>query len=109
MFNKLMAALQKSYSDLDQGLSDVVRDAYYQFEGIFKIVMPVLIAIVLVIGMIYAVIIGVQFAKAEDTDTRDKAKTRLINVIIGVVIAVVLMVVIWAIIPVIMGSNLFGA
>jgi len=108
MFRQLMAALQTSYSDLDSGLSDVVGNAFEQFLGIFKIVMPVLIAIVLVIGMIYAVIIGVQFAKAEDTDTRDKAKTRLINVIIGVVIAVVLMVVIWAIIPVIMGSNLFG-
>ena len=61
MFRQLMAALQTSYSDLDSGLSDVVGNAFEQFLGIFKIVMPVLIAIVLVIGMIYAILLAMSY------------------------------------------------
>ena len=52
-----------------------------------------------VFGLVYSIILGVQFAKAEDTDQRDKAKQRLINVIIGVVVAAVIMSVIYAILP----------
>ena len=93
-------------SDLESGLIGGVWNNFFKY---FKIIMPVLIAVVLVIGMVYAIIIGVQFAKAEDTDQRDKAKSRLINVIIGVVVAAILMIVIWAVIPTILGGKLFGA
>lgn len=78
---------------------DVAKTAYNQFIGIFNTVMPILIAVVLAFGLIYSIILGVQFAKAEDTDQRDKAKQRLINVVIGVVVAAVLMAVIYAVLP----------
>ena len=88
--------------------SNLLIGTWNTFFKYFKLIMPILIAVVLVIGMVYAIIIGVQFAKAEETDARDKAKNRLINVIIGVVVAAILMIVIWAVIPVILGGNLFG-
>ena len=78
---------------------NVVNTAWNQFKSIFDIAMPILIAVVLVFGLVYSIILGVQFAKAEDTDQRDKAKTRLINVIIGVVVAAVLMAIIYAVLP----------
>ena len=86
----------------DPSISDgagVVNAAWQEFKSIFDLVMPILIAVVLVFGLIYAIILGIQFAKAEDTDQRDKAKTRLINVIIGVVVAAVLMAIIYAVLP----------
>ena len=104
---KLVNALMAASGSVLTG-DEVVKTAYDTFSKYFKIIMPTLIAVVLVIGMVYAIIIGVQFAKAEDTDQRDKAKNRLINVIIGVVVAAVLMIIIWAVVPLIMNGNLFG-
>ncbi len=43
-------------------------------------------------GIIYAVILGVNYAKAETSDKKDEAKKRIINAIVGIVIMVVLIV-----------------
>lgn len=83
----------------DGNAENVAKTAWDQFKSIFDIAMPILIAVVLVFGLVYSIILGVQFAKAEDTDQRDKAKQRLINVIIGVVVAAVLMAIIYAVLP----------
>ncbi len=40
-------------------------------------------------GIIYAIVLSVQYAKAEDQSKRDEAKKRLINVIIGVIVLAV--------------------
>lgn len=90
---------------LDGSSVDVVDTAYKQFIGIFNTIMPILIAVVLAFGLIYSIVLGVQFAKAEDTDQRDKAKQRLINVIIGVVVAAVLMAVIYAVLPAVLDGQ----
>ena len=42
-------------------------------------------------GTIYAVVLGVNFARAETSDKREEAKKRLINAIIGIVIIFVLL------------------
>ena len=39
-------------------------------------------------GMIYAVVIGVQMARADSTEKREEAKKRLINVIVGLAIII---------------------
>ena len=41
-------------------------------------------------GMIYAIILGVNMARADSTEKREEAKKRLINVIVGVAIMVAL-------------------
>ncbi len=41
-------------------------------------------------GMIYAVVIGVQMARADSTEKREEAKKRLINVIVGLAITIAL-------------------
>ena len=75
----------------------IVDTAYEKFLNIINIIMPVLIGVVLVFGLVYGIILGIQFAKAEDTEGRDKAKQRLINVIIGVLVAAIIIGVIYAI------------
>ena len=52
--------------------------------------MKPLIAIVVAVGGLYCVILGVKFAKAEEPQDREKAKTHLKNAIIGFVIIFVL-------------------
>lgn len=39
-------------------------------------------------GMIYAVVLGVQMARADSTEKREEAKKRLINVIVGLAITI---------------------
>ena len=51
------------------------------------------IAIVGALGTVYCVVLGVKFAKAEEPQEREKAKSHLKNAIIGFVLIFVLMVV----------------
>ena len=43
-------------------------------------------------GSIYAIILGVNFSKAESADKREEAKKRFINAIIGVVVTIILLI-----------------
>ncbi len=58
-------------------------------ERVLDILNPILI-LVAVAGIIYAIVVGVKFAKAEDKSQRDEAKQKLITVIIGIVATCVL-------------------
>lgn len=58
-------------------------------NAILTVLWPILI-IVSAAGMIYAVIIGINMARADSTDKREEAKKRLINVIIGIAVVIAL-------------------
>ena len=59
-----------------------------------------LLGIVGALGAIYCVILGVKFAKAEEPQDREKAKTHLKNAIIGFVIIFVLLLALRLITPI---------
>ena len=61
-------------------------------QAIFNIINPILI-LVAVAGIVYAIVVGVKFARAEDKAARDEAKQKLITVIIGIVVTAVLIAV----------------
>lgn len=56
-------------------------------DAITMILWPLLI-VVGAAGMIYAVILGVNMARADSTEKREEAKKRLINVIVGMAIVI---------------------
>jgi len=56
-------------------------------------VLPAAIGVVAAIGAIYCVILGVKFAKAEEPQDHEKAKTHLKNAIIGFGLIFILLVV----------------
>lgn len=56
-------------------------------DAINTLLYPLLV-IVGAAGMIYAIVIGVQMARADSTEKREEAKKRLINVIVGLAIAI---------------------
>jgi len=55
-----------------------------------------LIIVILAAGTIYAVILGVNMARADSTEKREEAKKRLINAIVGFGIIIVLLAIIYA-------------
>lgn len=62
---------------------EVILDALTNFIG------PILI-VVAVAGIVYAVVVGIRFAKADDKSAREEAKQKLIYVIVGIVVTIVL-------------------
>lgn len=73
-------------------------------ETIYTTIMTVLIpilAIVAAAGIVWAIVLGVQMARADSTDKREEAKKRLIGLIVGIVILVVLIVFFTTLFPVI--------
>lgn len=73
-----------SSSGNSKGLSEVADKLVTVIE---KIMGPVL-TVIGVLAVVYAVYLGVQYAKAEDADARKKVQGRLIGALIGAVIIV---------------------
>lgn len=56
-----------------------------------NVLIPIL-TLVAIAGVIYAIVVGVKFVRAEDKTQRDEAKQKLITVIVGIVVTAVLIV-----------------
>lgn len=71
---------------LDQvaNLSDIAT----LFSNVMKTIVGPIISIVGVIGVIYAIKLGIDYAKAEDAEGRKKVQGRLIGACVGVVIII---------------------
>ena len=94
----LMSALSDVADKLENG-EYVGYEGYAFLAPILRLIdsfMLPLIIIILAAGTIYAVILGVNMARADSSEARDAAKKRLINVIVGFAIIIVLLVVIYA-------------
>jgi len=57
-----------------------------------NVINPILI-VAATAGILYAIVVGVKFVKADSKDEREEAKQKLITVIIGIVVTLVLIVV----------------
>lgn len=55
-----------------------------------KTLLPYVLIVVATAGTIYAVVLGVKMARAEDASARDEAKKRIINFIIALAVTIVL-------------------
>lgn len=75
-------------------------DAENSLDPIYKALStigPYAISVLLVCAIIYGVIFGVKFAKAEDNETRAKLQKALINGLIGFITIIVLVIILYAI------------
>ncbi len=69
----------------------VLRDQFGWVIDVVDAISYVLIPLLIVVGaagIIYAVILGVNMARADSTEKREEAKKRLINVIIGLAVMI---------------------
>ncbi len=59
-----------------------------QITGAISAVLWPLLAVVAAAGTIYAIVLGVNMARADSTEKREEAKKRVINVLVAMVIIV---------------------
>lgn len=62
-------------------------------DELFDVIIVPLLALIGGAGTIYAIVLGVQYSKAESSDKREEAKKRLVNTVIGFVVVLVLLIV----------------
>lgn len=73
------------------------------YNSIMTILVPIL-AIVAAAGIIWAIVLGIQMARADSTEKREEAKKRLIGLVVGIAILVVLIIFFTTLFPVILRS-----
>ena len=81
MFNLILAVQEKDINEIVKPLLQVL-----------SVVTPVLLAVVGAIGVIFVIILGVKYARADDPQEHEKAKKGLRNAIIGFVLIFVLLI-----------------
>ena len=97
----LLMQIAQSVMGLFAGMSMLgdtnIDDAQSFYDRVFAPVVDILDAMLVPIlilvgtaGSIYAIVLGVNFSKAESADKREEAKKRLINVIVGLAIIIAL-------------------
>lgn len=96
MFNKLMSAMVGFLgSSAPTDVSDVSWMAQ-TFAIVWKVIDDILwpaFAIIATLGIVYAIVLGVNYAKAETSDKKEEAKKRIINAVVGVVVMLALIVI----------------
>jgi len=88
-FSILMGAMNLLAADPTEGTTGLSALAKEIFQYISYILVPIMI-VVGAAGIIYAVYLGVNLAKADSADKRQEAKSRMVNAIIGFVAIFVL-------------------
>lgn len=88
-FKSLIAA------DSSSGITDASGFFNKVMKPVVDILDGMLVPILILVGTagsIYAIVLGVNFSKAESADKREEAKKRMINAIIGLVVTIVLLI-----------------
>ena len=84
--NLFMRGVSLLGADIETGATEVANTVV---STVKSILIPVL-AILGAAGMIWAIVLGVNMARADSTEKREEAKKRLISLIVGIVIMIVL-------------------
>ena len=81
MFNVILAVTEKELKQVVQPLLDVL-----------GVVVPILLGVVGSVGALWVIFLGVKYAKAEDPQEHEKARSSLKNAIIGFVLIFILLI-----------------
>ncbi len=67
---------------------------------LLRSIMGVALGVVVAVGALYCIVLGVKFAKAEEPQDREKAKSHLQNAVIGFVLIFVLILALYLLTPI---------
>ncbi len=91
-FNKLLDSTGGNTDNKETEVDKVFNDV---FKPVIDILDSMLLPILILLGTagsIYAIVLGVNYSKAESADKREEAKKRMINAIIGIVVTLLLLI-----------------
>ena len=90
--NNIFYCFNAKFNRLASGVSDQkwIQDIVNAMGEIINNIMWPAIAIILTLGIVYCIILGVNYAKAETSDKKEEAKKRIVNAVVGVVIMLAL-------------------
>ena len=94
-------------SGIGKDTQDLTSKLTGTFEGIMKIVMPIVFGVVTAMGVFFAVKLGIAYAQTETTEKREEAKKRLIGAVVGFGIGIVAAALMWWLFTSDMISGLF--
>lgn len=92
MFNMAQKIVGMRYMLGEEELTQVEK-IVKPIDELFDVMIVPLLSLIGGAGTIYAIVLGVQYSKAESSDKREEAKKRLVNTIIGFVVVFVLLVI----------------
>ena len=93
--------------NLGMSLATTVQWATTLSNALKNVINPILI-LVATAGIIYAIVVGIKFVKAEDKSQRDEAKAKLISVIIGIAVTAALIALFYWLTWALGSGGLFG-
>lgn len=71
--------------------ADAAKTVAKTVSGIVQSILVPILSVVGAAGIIWAIVLGINFARADSNDKREEAKKRLISLIVGIVVVVALM------------------
>ena len=74
--------------------------------SILEWLLPVIMIVLGIAGIVFAIVLGVNYAKAENAEQKDEAKKRLIGAVVGILITIIALVLIFVFIK--NAYNIFG-
>lgn len=92
MFNMAQKIVGMRYMLGEEELTQVEK-IVKPIDELFDVMIIPLLSLIGGAGTIYAIVLGVQYSKAESSDKREEAKKRLVNTIIGFVVVFVLLII----------------
>jgi len=97
MLNKFTGAAitLDSNTSTNRGTPEFVQNIINPIFKVLDWLLPVIMIVLGIAGIIYSIVLGVNYAKAENADQKDAAKKRLINVVIGVLVMLIALVLIF--------------
>ena len=78
-----------------EGLEKITSEVTTTVTNVLKIILPFIFTVITLVGVVYCIILGVNYAKAEKTEDREEAKKRLVGAIVGFGIAIVASAIMW--------------
>ena len=82
-----------SNANIETGGADWAADIAKKIYVIVDSLLWPIFGIIAVLGIVYAIVLGVNYAKAETSDKKEEAKKRIINAVVGVVVMLALIVI----------------
>ena len=97
----LMMGVSKVLAEDNTGNTNVLEQDWYRniMAPIVKVLNMMIVPLLILVGTagsIYAIVLGVKYARSEDSGAREENKKRLINAVIGLIAMLALMALLFA-------------